>query len=133
MRSFHLEIVTPYGSVFDGDAESLLVRTEDGDVEIMCGHADYVAAVGVGRTRIIKDGKSYLASSAGGFLTVQGGEVRLVTVTFEYADDIDLERARRAMENASRSIKGAESERDVRLAKAKLARAMNRIKISESK
>ena len=93
MKPFHLEIVTPEGAAFSGEAESLLVRTSDGDVEILAGHTDYIAAVGIGRARIIADGKSRVASCAGGFLTVAGGEVKLVAITFEFSEDIDLKRA----------------------------------------
>ena len=32
MRKFHLEIVTPDGVIFDGDAEGILVRTDGGDL-----------------------------------------------------------------------------------------------------
>ena len=133
MRQFHLEIVTPDGLEFDGMAESLLTRTDDGDVEILAGHADLIATVGIGRTRIISGGKTVFASSAGGFLSVKGGEVRLVTVTFELQDDIDLERAKRAKERAEELLKSKSGEKDIRIAKAKLARALNRINVANMK
>ena len=38
MKSFNLKIVTPDGLVFDSAVESLLVRTDDGDVEFLAGH-----------------------------------------------------------------------------------------------
>ena len=38
MKSFHIEIVTPDGIEYEGEVESLLVRTDDGDVEILAGH-----------------------------------------------------------------------------------------------
>ena len=41
MKPFHIEIVTPDGLAYDGEVESLLVRTDDGDVEILCGHTDF--------------------------------------------------------------------------------------------
>ena len=130
MKPFHLEIVTPDGSVFDGMAESLLVRTTSGDVEILASHADYLATVATGRTRIIVDGEEKFASSQGGFLSVSGGEVRLVSTTFEFAEDIDVARAEAAKERAENAIEAAKSDRDVQLAKAKLARAMNRINVA---
>ena len=129
MKPFHLEIVTPDGSVFDGMAESLLVRTTSGDVEILASHADYLATVATGRTRIIVGGEEKFASSQGGFLSVSGGEVRLISTTFEFAEDIDVERAKAAKERAEEAISSAKSDRDVQIAKAKLSRAMNRINI----
>ena len=133
MKPFHLQIVTPDGLCYDGNAESLLVRTDDGDVEILAGHTDLLAAVGIGRVRIKADGKDRYASAAGGFLTVARGEVKLVAITFEFSDEIDVKRANAAKEAAEAAIAKANGERDERLAKAKLARAMNRINVAGMK
>ena len=127
MNTFHLEIVTPDGIMFDGMAESLLVRTDDGDVEILCGHADFVATVAIGRTRVTVDGTPRYASSAGGFLSVKGGTVRLVATTFEFADNIDLKRAELSKERAEQLISDAKTDRELRVANAKMMRALNRI------
>lgn len=131
MRPFHLEIVTPDGLVFDGEAESLLVHTDDGDVQILRGHADYFASVSIGRAKVIADGVSRVASCAGGFLSVEKGNVRLVAITFEYADEIDINRAKAAAERAERILEKAADEKEEKLAKAKLSRALNRIHVSE--
>ena len=133
MNSFHLEIVTPDGVMYDGKAESILVRTHDGDVEILAGHADYVATVAVGRTRIIDENGTSYASSVGGFLSVKNGEVRLVATTFEFGNLIDIERAKKAKENAEEAIKNAKDDRTTRIASAKLKRALNRINIAGMK
>ena len=134
MRTFHLEIVTPDGLVFDGEAESLLVHTTNGDVEILCGHMDYIGALAVGRARVRgADGVSRLASCSGGFLSVTKESVRLVAVTFEFAENIDEKRALEAKDNAERAIRNAKDRREKQLAEAKLARALNRIHIAGKK
>lgn len=131
MRTFHLEIVTPDGLVFDGEAESLLVHTTEGDVEILCGHMDYIAAVDIGRARVLANGQSKVASCAGGFLSVSGGEVRLVAVTFEFAEDIDEKRAQAAKDRAEHALANAKDLREKKIAEAKLMRALNRIRIAK--
>ena len=133
MREFHLQIATPDGLVFDGNAESILVRTEGGDVEIMAGHADYLAPVGIGIAKIKANGSQRPASCAGGFISVSGGAVRLITTTFEFAEDIDLSRARLAKERAEEAIQVSTDDRMICIAKAKLARAINRINAAELK
>ena len=130
MTPYHLEIVTPDGVEFDGNVESLLIKTDDGDVEILRGHSDLIATVATGRARIIVDGKSRYASASGGFLSVKSGEVKLVAITFEFADEIDLNRAEAAKLRAETALSTANSERDEKVAKAKLARAMSRINIA---
>ena len=134
MRTFHLEIVTPDGLVFDGEAESLLVHTTEGDAEILRGHMDYIATVDVGRARVMEaGGKCRLASCAGGFLSVTKDHVRLVAVTFEFAENIDEKRAIAAKERAERAIANAKDRKVKQLAEAKLARALNRIHIAKMK
>jgi F-type H+-transporting ATPase subunit epsilon len=133
MRSFKLDIVSPDRAMFSGDAERLLVRTSDGDVEILASHADYIATLAIGRARILKDGESKYASCAGGFVSVSKGAVEVVATTFEFAESIDIDRAKRAAEAAEAAQAKAKSKRDLALAEAKLKRALNRIKISEMK
>ena len=133
MQKFHLQIVTPDGLIFDGDAEGILVRTDMGDVEIMSGHADYFATLGVGRAKLTANGASRDASASGGFVSVRGGEVKLVCTTFEFADEIDVNRAKEARERAEAALRRAEDDKSVRVAKAKLARAINRINVAEKR
>lgn len=127
MREYKLQIVTPDGLKFDGMAESLLVRTDDGDVQILAGHVDYMASIGTGRAKITVGGKERLAACSGGFLTCSGGEVKLVAVTFEYSDEIDLERAKRAKERAEELLNEAKNDKEMLLAKARMRRAVSRI------
>ena len=133
MREFKLEIVTPDGLAFSGEAESLLVTTSEGDTEILAAHADYIAAVGTGRARIRTEGKDIFASISRGILTVKDGDVTLAAVTFELAENIDLARAMRAKEAAEERLRVAQSDRDIAVAKAKLERAIARIKATELK
>ncbi len=130
MKSFHLKIATPDRSVFDGQAESLLVRTREGDAEILAGHTDFLSALGTGRARITANGKSRIASVSGGFVSVKRGEVSLVATTFEFADEIDINRAKAAKENAEKALTNAEKTAEAAL-KAKLARAVSRITVWE--
>ena len=133
MRSFKLDIVSPDGPLFSGDAERLLVRTTDGDVEILAGHTDLFATLGVGRVKLTAGDSVRYASASGGFLTVKGGSVTLAAITFEFADAIDQERAERAKERAEESIRTAKDDRALDAAKAKLARAISRINVAELK
>ena len=125
MSSFHLQIVTPDGSFFDGEANSVVVRTTGGYVSIYPHHTDYIAALDIGRVVVTKDGEPRHAACGGGFLSVEKGEVRLVATTFEYADEIDVARAEAAKARAE-----ATEERDIKLARAKLSRALNRLHIA---
>ena len=131
MKSFILKVVTPDGLAFDSEIESLLVRTDDGDVEFLAGHIDYMASLGTGRARIKADGKERYASVSGGFVTVTGGSVKLIAITFEFADQIDLDRAKAARDDAKQVLSSDNDDKAMALAKAKLQRALNRIGVAE--
>ncbi len=131
MKEFHLEIVTPDGLAFDGMVESLLVHTDDGDVEFLAGHIDYLTALGIGKARIKQQGKDKYAAVSGGFVTVTKGEVKLVATTFEFAENIDLARAKAAKEKANSIISSTTDKKAIELAKIKLQRAASRIRVAE--
>ena len=131
MSSFPLRIVTPDGSLFDGQAEALRLRTSEGYVSLRAGHADYIAALDVGMVSLTRDGGTRNAACGGGFVSVEKGAVRLVATTFEYADDIDVERAELAKARAEERLAQAREDRDITLAKAKLSRALNRISVAK--
>ena len=133
MRSFNLKVVTPDGLAFDSEVESLLVRTDDGDVEFLAGHIDYMASLGTGRARIKVNGQDKFASVSGGFVTVNGGEVKLVAITFEFKENIDLARAKSALDEAKAALSSAKDDKALKLADAKLKRALNRIGVAEGR
>ena len=126
MMPFNLKIVTPDGLFFDGQAEQLIVRTTTGDIGIMARHMNYLAPLGMGRAVVISDGKRRNAACIGGMVSVVNGEVTLVPTTFEWAEDIDVERAEKSFAKASKVIEENSSNTDIKLAKAKLSRAMVR-------
>ena len=100
MKTFHLQIVTPDGEFFDGQAERVIVRTNNGDVAIMAGHANYVAVLGIGNAAVVTENERKKAVCTGGMLAVTNGEVRLIATAFEWVEQIDKERAKRALERA---------------------------------
>ncbi len=133
MKAFHIDIVSPDGLEFSGEIESLLVRTDDGDVEILAGHTDLLASISVGRARIIQNGEKRYAAVNGGFLSVKDKKVKLCAITFEFADQIDKKRAEEAKERAEEALKSAKTKMDIDVAKAKLLRATSRIGVAEMK
>ena len=134
MSSFYLQIVTPDGSRFDGQAEKLTVRTIDGDVTILPRHTDYLTALGMGRAKVTADGKARYGASIGGMLVVSGGNVKLVATTFEWTDEIDVARAEASAERARAVLNAREkhTEAEIALAEARLKRALVRTGAAES-
>ena len=132
MTAFKLKIVTPDGLLFDGEAEELIVRTTTGDMGILAGHISCVAPLGMGRATVLVDGKKRYAACIGGMVSVVNGAVTLVPTTFEWADKIDLERAVRSENRAQSILKDKSStDTDIRLAEARLKRALIRKSVAQ--
>ena len=130
MATFHLQIVTPDGGFYDGEAEKLIVRAIGGEVCILPRHAPYVTALGTGVARVDIDGKRRHAACAGGMLAVTKNDVRLEATTFEWAEDIDAERAQRAKARAEELIQKAADKREMEQAQARLKRALTRLSVT---
>ena len=127
MTPFPLKIVTPDGLIYDGQAEELIVRASTGDMGILAGHINCVASLGMGRATVVIDGKKRYGACIGGMVSVVNGVVTLVPTTFEWAEDIDLKRAENAADRAKEILNNKEaSDADIRLAKARLMRALVR-------
>ena len=129
MSSFHLQIVTPDGEFFDGPAQRVRVRTISGDVAILAGHIPYVTALGIGEAAVTtEDGTDRKAAASGGMLSVTEDKVSVVATTFEWAEDIDVQRAQRAKEKAEAMVQNAKTTQELEQAKARLLRALTRLK-----
>lgn len=127
MKPFSLKIVTPDGLKFDGMAEELIVRTTTGDLGILAGHISCVAPLGMGRATVIVDGEKRYGACIGGMVSVVDGNVTLLPTTFEWAKDIDMQRAGQSEQRAKTVLEDKKSsDTDIRLAQARLKRALIR-------
>lgn len=127
MTSFPLKIVTPDGLIYDGPAEKIIVRTMTGDMAVLARHINCVCPLGMGRAVVEIEGKRRTAACIGGMLSVTNGEVALVPTTFEWAENIDLQRADLAYENAKKVLdEQKKSDAELRIAEAKIKRALVR-------
>ena len=134
MTSFPLKIVTADGLVYDGSAEEIVVRTITGDMAVLARHINCVAPLGMGRATIVVNGERRYAACIGGLLSVQNGEVNLVPTTFEWADTIDAARAAASQQRAEEILSKTDaSETDIKLAQARLHRALVRQSVASSK
>ena len=130
MTGFPLKIVTPDGLEFDGIAEQLIVRTITGDMGIMAKHADCVAPLGMGEATVVIDGQRRRAACIGGMVSVINGAVNLVPTTFEWAENIDVDRAQASEKRAQAILNNKNaSDTEIKLARARMKRALVRMNV----
>lgn len=134
MNQFPLRVVTPDGLLYDGNAEEVIVRTTTGDLGFLAGHMNCVAPLGMGRATILIDGKKRYGACIGGMITMMDGKATLLATTFEWADQIDVKRADRSEERARAVLADNKStDTDIRLAQARLKRALIRKSVADGK
>lgn len=131
MSTFHLKVLTANRVFYDGEVERIIVRTTQGDVGILPRHINYVAALGIGGMTIFHDGTSRVAAVSGGFVEVAPEGTTVVARTCEWADEIDINRAREAEERAKSQLHQESSKHEQDRASVRLKKAVNRIRIAQ--
>ena len=74
-----------------------------------------------------------IAAVSGGFVDVSAEQTVVLARTCEWADEIDVARAREAAERAKAILQKKAGDREMDIAQGKLKKAVNRIRIAESK
>jgi F-type H+-transporting ATPase subunit epsilon len=97
----HVELVAAERVVWSGEATIVITRTADGDIGIMPNHAPILSVLVEGTVEIRTDTDEYLVAAVGsGFLSVANNRVSLLVEHAEMSGDIDVDRARRELEQA---------------------------------
>lgn len=131
MKPFKLKVITSEKVFFDGETEQIIARTQEGNVGILFGHTPYVSNLISGEVKIkMSDGKFRSAAVSGGVIKVSPESTTLLVNAIEWADEIDVERAKRSEENARQRLKEHTSQKEFDLAEQKLKRALNRLTVA---
>ena len=133
MSTFSLRIGTPDGLLFEGDVERVVCRSVGGDIAILARHCNFCTALGMGEASVVmEDGTRRTAACIGGMLSVMNGTCHVLATTWEWEEDIDTERAEDARKRAeARLAEGGLSDKEYRIVKAKLRRALVRLGVKE--
>ncbi|MBR6419160.1 MAG: ATP synthase F1 subunit epsilon [Oscillospiraceae bacterium] len=134
MSTFPLQIITPDKVFFDGAVQRLVVRTTEGDVGILAKHEKYVAALPSGPVKLtLEDGSVRIAALSGGALKVSPDRTAILANAVEWAEEIDVDWAKRSEEDARRKVEQSKTQQEQLAAEAKLKRALNRLRVSSMK
>ena len=99
-----IELVAADRTVWTGEGSMVLARTSDGDVGILPHHAPLLGTLADGAVLIRQEsGDPVVAVVHGGFLSVADNRVGILAEECDLAKDIDLDAARRDLEEAHRS------------------------------
>lgn len=127
---FKLNVITPEKVFFDGETSQLIVRTTEGDIGILAHHTSLVADLPSGPLKIKQEDGTYrTAALSSGLLKVGGNKVSIIANAVEWADEIDLEWAKRSEAEAREKLNSLKDQHELDIAELKLQRALNRISI----
>jgi F-type H+-transporting ATPase subunit epsilon len=124
----NVEVVSPERVLYSGEADMVVCRTTDGEIAFLPGHAQFLGALGIGVVRsLLPDHGEQAIAVHGGFVEVANDRVIVLSDVAELADQIDVERARRAMQRAEERLAANPDDEE---AQAALLRARTRLEVA---
>lgn len=133
MNSFEAQILTPEGTLFDGEIVGMQLPGTMGSFEVKSLHADIISTLEIGRILVRKaGGEDLIFAVSGGFVEVHDNTLTLLAEAAEPVSEIDVKRAEAARERARERLAQAAEDRSIDRERARkaLSRAENRIKLS---
>jgi F-type H+-transporting ATPase subunit epsilon len=100
----NVDLVSAERRVWSGAADLVIARTLDGELGIQPGHISLLGVLAEGFTVRISGGEAgegIEAAAHGGFLSVSDDNVTILTEIAELSTEIDIDRARAALERAT--------------------------------
>jgi len=132
-HTFSLSVVTPEGAAYEGEAERLVVPGDAGEIGVLARHAPLVAMLRAGEIRI-KSGGEWQSFAAGpGYFKVQRDRAIVLVDDAVRAEEIDVEQARREIEEAEALLERAEAgdeEIDRWRVEQRLRHAQNKLEVA---
>lgn len=126
----HIKIITPLGLYTERDVEAVRVRSVEGEMTILPMHTPLVAMLETCKLSLMENGTYKDYALAGGMLYLKDDRMNMLTDAIEGQEEIDIERAKRAMERAQRRLEKKDSRTNLKRAQVALAKAINRINVS---
>lgn len=133
MSSFSVHILAAANTFYDGECESLIIPTPQGQYGIMAGHSNTISAVVPGKMiyRIPGQGAKIAAVSSG-LVKIENNEVLVLVDSAERPEDIDAIKAKQAADAAREAMLQKQSIREYHTAQMTLARAIARLRVKNS-
>ncbi|MFA5354665.1 MAG: F0F1 ATP synthase subunit epsilon [Thermodesulfovibrionales bacterium] len=129
-NTLKLDIVTPTGLVFSDDVDEVTAAGSEGEFGVLPGHVPFITSLKIGMLICKKGTETKFIFVNSGFAEVSADRVIVLADSAERAEDIDVERARAAMQRAEERLRRAE-ETDFSRANAALERATIRVQVAQ--
>ncbi|MGE0101128.1 MAG: F0F1 ATP synthase subunit epsilon [Blastocatellales bacterium] len=125
-----LEVLTPERLVLSVSVDEVVIPGLNGELGILPNHTALISQLKTGILTYRSGGDKKLLHVSGGFAEVLPDQVSVLSDVAERSEEIDLERARRALERAEKRIAQNGDDVDFAQAELKLQRAMIRVQLA---
>jgi F-type H+-transporting ATPase subunit epsilon len=132
--NIQLEIVTPDKAVVSEEVKIVMAPGSLGEFGVLIGHTPFLTTLKTGIIRYTEaQGTERYVFVNGGFAEALPDKVTVLAESSERREDVDLDRAKAALERAEKRIEEARSSEDINAdrAKAALERAVVRLNLAE--
>lgn len=129
-----LELVTPYKHVLSQEVDELTAPGTLGEFGVLPGHTPLLTTLRIGELTYKQGAQSFSVAVNWGYVEVENDVVTVLVETAELADQIDLARARAAMDRAQEALKKLTAEdKEFKVMEAALERALIRVQVAGRK
>ncbi len=135
-ENIRLEVVTPEKSVVSENAQIVMAPGSLGEFGVLSGHTPFLTTLKTGSLKYKDEsGKERFVFVSSGFAEALPDRVTVLAESAERRKDIDIQRAKAALERAEKRLQEQNREADVDFmrAKAALMRAISRIQLAETR
>ena len=129
-----LELVTPYKHVLSQEVDEMTAPGTLGEFGVLPGHTPLLTTLRIGELTYKQGAQSFSVAVNWGYVEVENDVVTVLVETAELADQIDLARARAAMDRAQEALKKLTAEdKEFKVMEAALERALIRVQVAGRK
>jgi len=130
-KTIHLDVVTPERKVVSAETTEVIAPGGHGLFGVRAGHTPFLTLIVPGELSFKTDGAMRRYAVGGGFVEVAADRVVVLAETAEAQEEIDLERARRASDDALKRLANLSvNDPEHRLQRARVRRSAARIGVA---
>jgi F-type H+-transporting ATPase subunit epsilon len=125
------ELVTPQKKVVSESVDEITATGALGEFGVLQGHAPFLTSLKIGELSYKQGGTTKFLAVSNGYFEVVNDQVTVLVDSAEFAEEIDLDRAKKAMAKSEEKIKAlAPDDTDYKAMEAALQRALIRMQVA---
>jgi F-type H+-transporting ATPase subunit epsilon len=129
-----LEIITPERVVVSEEVDMIEALGGLGEFGVLPGHERFLTTLEIGEICYMQGNSTRCLATSGGFAEVAEDKATFLVDTAEFSEEIDVDRAKKAMERAEGALKElSEEEKEYKQHELALKRAVARISAASKK